>query len=277
MLRVLERAVDLAPGDHVSWAYDDLAGLRQACADTFAEGAARGEQLVYIGDRGHQNLRDDLSGVEERDALIAAGRLRIHSTAELYHATGRFEPHAQVETFRVEAQRAIREGFTGLRVVGDVTEVVVDPDLHADFVAYELALEAMYAVTPVVGICAVDRTRMGQRWREMSALHRVQHISGQEPTFAVTYSSGVVRLFGELDAASAPDLRRILGAVLGSTSGVLEVNLDGLDFIDVGASRVLAHAREVMGRAERDLLLTGVSRRTAAPLAAFNLHGGPLR
>lgn len=245
MLRVLERAVDLAPGDHVSWAYDDLAGLRQACADTFAEGAARGEQLVYIGDRGHQNLRDDLSGVEERA--------------------------------RVEAQRAIREGFTGLRVVGDVTEVVVDPDLHADFVAYELALEAMYAVTPVVGICAVDRTRMGQRWREMSALHRVQHISGQEPTFAVTYSSGVVRLFGELDAASAPDFRRILGAVLGSTSGVLEVNLDGLDFIDVGASRVLAHAREVMGRAERDLLLTGVSRRTAAPLAAFNLHGGPLR
>jgi len=274
-LRVLERAIDLAPGDHVSWAYDDVAGLRQACADTFTEGAARGEQLVYIGDRGHEELRDDLAGVDGRDALIENGRLRIHSIAELYHATGRFEPQAQVETFRVEAQRAVRDGYTGLRVVGDVTDVVADPDLHADFVAYELALEAMYAVTPVVGICAVDRTRAGERWREISALHRVQHIAGHEPTFALTCSSGVVRLFGELDASSVVELQRLLDAVLASTSGVLEVNLDGLDFIDVGASRVLAGAHQVMGCAQRELLLTGVRRRTAAPLAAFNLSGGP--
>ena len=112
-LRVLERAIDLAPGDHVSWAYDDVAGLRQACADTFTEGAARGEQLVYIGDRGHEELRDDLAGVDGRDALIENGRLRIHSIAELYHATGRFEPQAQVETFR-SSNHPLRIGPTAM-------------------------------------------------------------------------------------------------------------------------------------------------------------------
>jgi anti-anti-sigma factor len=276
-LRVLERAVDLAPGDHVSWAYDDLDGLREACADTFAEGAARGEQLVYIGDRGHEELRDDLSALESRDALLENGRLRLHSVAELYPATGRLEPQAQVETFRVEAERALRDGFTGLRVVGDVTEIVADPDQQADFLDYELALEDLYAASPVVGICAIDRSRVEEGWRELSALHRVQHASGHQPTFALTCSSGVVRLFGELDASSSAEFARLLDAVLASTSGALEVNLDALDFIDVGASRVLAGAHEEMSGAERELLLTGVRRPAALPLAAFNLHAGPAR
>ena len=258
----------------MAWAYDDRAGLRTALVDTFTEGAARGEQLVYVGNHDRSGLCDDLAGLPGRDAMLGDGRLRIHSISELYHATGRFEPRAQVETFRAEAQRALRAGYHGLRVVGDVTDLVADGAGHATFVDYELALEAMYADTPVTGICAFNRSRLGEEWREIVALHRLQHVDGEEPGFALTYASGAVRLFGELDVASAPELQRLLDAVLASTTGVLEVNLERLDFIDVGASRVLARAHRTMAHADRDLLLTGVRRAAAPPLAAFNLHGG---
>jgi anti-anti-sigma factor len=276
-LRRLERAVDLDHGDHVAWAYEDRTGLRTVLTDTFTEATGRGEQMIYIGTGDRAALCDDLAGLDHRDALLHDGRLRIHSIAELYHATGRFEPHAQVETFRAEAQRAVREGYRGVRVVGDVTDVLADGTGHAAFVDYELALEAMYAVTPVTGICAFDRHRLGEQGREIAALHRLQHLAEQEPAFALTYASGVVRLFGEIDASSTPELQRLLDAVLAVTTGRLEVDLDGLDFIDVAASRVLAEAGQMMACAGRELVITGVARAAVLPLAAFNLHGGAQR
>jgi anti-anti-sigma factor len=276
-LRRLERAVDLDHGDHVAWAYDERADLCTVLADTFTEAAGRGEQLIYVGNRDRAGLCDDLADLDGRDAMMENGRLRVHSIAELYHATGRFEPRAQVETFRAEAQRAVRAGYHGLRVVGDVTDLVTDGAGHAAFVDYELALEAMYAVTPVTGICAFDRHRLGEQWREIAALHRLQHAAGQGPGFALTYASGAVRLFGELDASSAAEFQRLLDAVLAATTGVLEVDHDRLDFIDVSASRVLAEARQTMACANRDLQLTGVRRAAVLPLAAFNLHGGAPR
>ena len=276
-LRRLDRAVDLDHGDHVAWAYDDRAGLCAALVDTFTEAAGRGEQMMYIGNRDHAALCEDLADLEGRDAMLEDGRLRIHSTAELYHAAERFEPRAQVETFRAEAHRAVREGYRGLRVVGDVTDVVTDVAGQAAFVDYELALEAMYAATPVTGICAFDRHQLGERCREIAALHRLQHIAGQDPAFALSCCSGVVRLFGELDASSALEFQRLLDAVLAATTGMLELNLDGLDFIDASACRVLAEARQTMACADRELLLTGVGRAAVLPLAAFDLQGGARR
>ena len=105
----------------------------------------------------------------------------------------------------------------------------------------------------------------------------ILHAAGQGPGFALTYASGAVRLFGELDASSAAEFQRLLDAVLAATTGVLEVDLDRLDFIDVSASRVLAEARQTMACANRDLQLTGVRRAAVLPLAAFNLHGGAPR
>lgn len=273
-LRVLDRAVGLAPGDHVSWVYSDLAGLRAACVDTFTEGAARGQQLVYIGNRDHDELRADLAGLEDRDAMLETGRLRIHTIAELYGVTGTFEPLAQVEAFRSEAQRAVGEGYTGLRVVGDVTDIVRNPALQETFLDYELALESMYAETPVLGICAIDRRRVGDRWREVSCLHRIQHVADGQPTFALTFADGVVRLFGELDAGSVDELSRLLDAVLTSSTGGLEVSLQGLDFIDVAATRVLAGAHQALGCGGRQMVLRDVKRSAVLPLRAFNLLGG---
>lgn len=273
-LRALDRAVDLAPGDHVSWAYGDLRGLRRVCVETFAEGAARGEQLVYIGDTGHGGLWDDLADLDGRDELRESGRLRVHDVSELYQVSGSFVPQLQVETFRAEAQRAVREGYAGLRVVGDVTGLVAHDTLWPAFVDYELSLEAMYAVTPVLGICVFDRTRVGERWREVSCLHRIQHIAGGEPTFALTCSTGVVRLAGEVDAGSVDELRRLLDAVLAATTGMLELNLADLTFLDVAGARVLAQVRDRMASEGRQLLLTGVCRSAGVALSAFDLKGG---
>ena len=92
--------------------------------------------------------------------------------------------------------------------------------------------------------------------------------------FALTFADGVVRLSGELDAASVDELSRLLDAVLGLSPGGLEVSLCGLEFIDAAASRVLASAHRRLDGTGRQLVIRDVRRSAALPLEAFHLQGG---
>jgi anti-anti-sigma factor len=273
----LSRAVDLAPGDHVAWAYDDLASLRAVCADTFAEGASRGEQLVYLGHRPLGHLVDDLAGLEGRDALIRSGQLTVHAVEYAGSHSSGLDADAQVASWRSSAEAAVESGYSGLRVVGDITEEVADPDCLGDLLECELAVDAMYAAAPALALCVFDRTRTGSRWREVSALHRIQHIPGAEGGFALTLANGVVRLIGEVDLSSVDEFAHLLGAAAQATTGPLEVDLAGLDFIDVAASRALARARTSMRGAGRELLVTGARHAAALPLREFRLFEGATR
>ena len=272
--RTLSRAVDLAPGDHASWAYDDLSGLRAVCLDTFAEGAARGEQLVYLSHRPLGQLVDDLAGLEGRDALLRSGQLVVHGAQDCSPDGAGLDAAVQVEIWRSRAAASVESGYSGLRVVGDITEEIADPAHLADLLRCELAVDTMYAAAPALALCVFDRTRAGSRWREVSSLHRIQHIPGEEPAFALTLSRGVVRLMGEVDLSSVPEFAGLLQAVVESTTGLLEVDLSELDFIDVAGSRVMAGMRTAMTRAGRELFVTGVRHPAALPLREFNLHEG---
>ena len=270
ILRTLDRAALLGPGDHVPWAYADLTAFRPACVDFFAEGARRGERLMYAGDRPRGVLVDDLAGLPGRDTMLEGGGLTVHTVDELYLATRPFDARALVETFRHSAEAALTDGYSGLRVVGDLTLLVLDPDLTDVMVEYELAADAMYAATAATALCAVDRTRVGDRWRRVSVLHRIRHASGEEPMFALTLSRQDVRLIGEVDIACTDDLDELLRFLGASTAGPLSVTLVDLDFIDAAGTRVLARFQRAMasaGRAVRFRQLSAAARRTFAAFA----------
>lgn len=270
--RTLAAAVGLGPGDHGSWAYDDLPGLRSALVEYFREGVARGEQLLYIGNGGRDALLDDLAGLPERDALLVRGQLDVHASEELYLG-GSFSPHLQVEVFHRRAEAAVQAGFPGLRVLGDITTLVADEALTQHLIEYELAVDTMYAASPALALCAFDRRRVGARWRLVTVLHRLQHLAGHEPTFAVTVSPGVVHLVGEVDTSCAADLSRVLDAIDVSTQGELVIDLLDLEFIDIAATRVLALFQRRLIARGRAIHFAGVGPAAVNTLRAFALNG----
>src|SRR6476620_487196 len=153
----LDNAVGLCPGDHASWAYEDLPGLRAACTTYLGDGLLRGERLVYVGDRQHGHLVDDLAGLANRDAMLDSGQLEVHTVDELYRGDGQFRAHVQVEAFRRRAEQAVDDGYTGLRILGDITELIVDESLTQQLIEYEVAVDAMFASRPALALCAFDR------------------------------------------------------------------------------------------------------------------------
>lgn len=264
-LQTLERAVGLGPGDHASWAYDDVSELKAACVDYFSEGLVRQERLMYVGGRAHDALVDDLAALPDRDPLIDDGRLTVVSLEGHLDAAEGLDARAQVEARRQLATAVVQEGYAGLRVVGDITEFVVRPGLLDHLVEFELAADTMMASAPVTALCALDRRRTGLRWRHVSALHRIQHSPDRHPTFSLGGSGSALKLVGEIDISSIGDLDQVLDHLAVATTGALTFDLSGLSFIDVAGTRRLAAFQRSMADAGRAVLfrrLTPAAQRT---------------
>jgi anti-anti-sigma factor len=264
-LRTLDRAVELAPGDHASWAYDDPSDLREACRDYFTEGAHRGERLMYVGGGDLDVMADHLSGLRGRDRMLERGQLSLHTLASAYGGTN-FDPQQQIETMLQFARAAIDEGYTGLRILGDSTDLAADPRLADALLAYESAVDVVPSTTRTTALCAVDiRRTPPPTWRALSALHRLQHAPDGAPTFALKRDGDTLHLSGEVDVACATDLRNILRCLGAVTSGELVLDLRGLGFIDVAGTRALASFQQAMstsGRVLRFSQLSSAARRT---------------
>jgi anti-anti-sigma regulatory factor len=289
-VRALDTVVGLGPGEHGSWGYSGGAALRSVCAVYLAEGMRLKEQLLFVGGGPRASLLDDLADLPGRDELLATGQLLVHSFGDLETtappavagvssrppagtvapATG---PRLPVESLRRLAEDALSGGFGGLRLAADTTRLVSEAGLTPRLIAFELAVDAVYATQHATVLCLVDLERVAARAREVNALHRAQHTGGAEPTFALSLSPGVVHLVGEIDTTTAGDLARVLGAYGDATSGPLVVDLLELEFIDVAATRVLALFQRKMSAEGRSVTFAGVGPAAVNTLRAFALNG----
>ena len=64
-----------------------------------------------------------------------------------------------------------------------------------------------------------------------------------------------VRLHGELDLHTAPLLTDTLDDIVRVTEGALVIDLGDVDFLDSSTIAVLMHARALLAREDRDLVL----------------------
>ena len=270
MVRTLERAAGIGPGDHVCWGYEDRAGFVQAVTQFLAEGAGRGERLVYTAPASEGRLVADLGGLPGRDRMLESGQLSVRELASAYSVDG-LDPAAQVESWRGEAVTAKADGWASLRVAGDVTPLATDAEGMADLVAYELAVDAMIAATQVTGLCGYSVAALGPRLGQVAALHPVQHRVDRDGSFALRLRDHRLGVMGELDIADVEDLRHVLWAVAGSVAGPITVDLGPLAFIDIASTRVLAQFVQAMASEGRPVDFVGAAPAARRCLELFGL------
>ncbi|MFZ5872777.1 MAG: MEDS domain-containing protein [Actinomycetota bacterium] len=270
-VRTLHHAAGLRAADHACWAYTSHRGFVGAAVTFLAEGGQLGERLLYVGTMDDDELTADLAALPERDAWIAEGRLSVHHLDDVYDPQDRSEPAAQVELFRKEAAAAVAEGFSGLRVVADVTNLAESPEDLNRMAAYELSVDGMIAANPVTGLCAYDERRVGERIGALAAMHTLQHRTGKPASFAVTLRGSTLTVTGEIDSMCADDLHHALDAVQDVTDGPLRIDLSSLDFIDVAGTRTLARAVARMVDDGRELRVHGARSASRRCLELFGL------
>ena len=269
----LARPEGLRQGDHVCWAYDPGPGFGAVAAQFLAEGVALGERVLFVGEGDTAQLVRELETLPGRDALLASGQLLVRPMSHVYLGDGGLDPVAQAEVFAAAAAAAVAEGYAGLRVAGELTGLVRDAAHWEDVRAYEIVVDSVIAGHRLTGMCGYAApTVPGDRLRPLAALHGIRHVVGDPLTFVAQVRDGVLALAGEVDTGCAGDLDEVLVGVGRLAGGPVTVDLAGLDFVDVSATRALARFATGLRASGRPVRFVGVGRGPRRVLELFDVE-----
>ncbi|GAA1889989.1 hypothetical protein GCM10009837_10050 [Streptomyces durmitorensis] len=231
----------LRAGDHAFVSYaDDDAGRDVVSAFAWSGLVKREKVMVFAAPHLYEEQVWDR--LDAPGALLGAareqGQLVLSSMRALIHPQDAFTPHRQWERITEETDRALAEGYSGLRTyidmhwVGDLgadVEVMMHRESHA---------QHLFTDRPYTEICAYD-----SRWFNpgvLEAMHEAHpcRLLPRLGALHVEQAEALVQLVGEADIATREEF---IGAVReglrrSENSGPLTVDLSGLVFLGVACA-----------------------------------------
>ena len=143
---------------------------RQVVLPFLAQGLARGERCVYLATLHTPWLLPNLLAWQGMDLARAEarGQFLISNAARHYLHRGGLDPQRVLDRNAVSVRLALREGFTGLRTVSDMSWAVHYLDEWDRLEQYEARLEGEYfSCLPATAICFYDQGLFPRALRQM--------------------------------------------------------------------------------------------------------------
>lgn len=152
---------DLGPGDHLCCLYETEEEHRSVLTPFLRHGLERGEKVLYIVDARTAGtildyLRDDGLDVEP---CLARGQLVILTRDDAYTRGGVFDPDGMIDLLRTETERSLAEGYSALRVTGEMTWALRGLPGSERLMEYENRLNEFFPGSQCLAICQYDRRR----------------------------------------------------------------------------------------------------------------------
>lgn len=244
---------NLRAGDHAFVSYaDDDAGRDVMSAFAWA-GLVKKEKVMLFA---APHLEEDQvwNRLDAPGALLGFarehGQLVLSSMRALIHPQHGFTPQRQWERITQETDRALAEGYSGLRTYIDM-HWVADLDADVEVMMHrESHAEHLFTARPYTEICAYD-----SRWfapAVLEAMHQAHpcRLLPRLGALHVEQTQGLVQLVGEADLATREQFISAVreGLRHSESSRLLVVDLSGLVFLGVACAvdllrLVLTHAR----------------------------------
>jgi MEDS: MEthanogen/methylotroph, DcmR Sensory domain len=208
----------LRPHDHVGWVFSGQAEFDALAGPFLAEGAARGERLMYIAaDPG------PASAAMLRNAL-GADAVRVASIAEVYGASAIVDAAVQHATFAAALADARAEGYSGIRVAADNTPLVTDDRRMAAWARWEITADRFMSENPVTGLCAFDAEKVDvNRLRHLATLHPLSPADCPVPQFRLFADDGNLCVEGRIDSFAVTELPVYLDVLPPKTAVLIDL------------------------------------------------------
>ena len=225
-----------------------------------AAGARRGEKLMFVA-RDPDPAR--LSEIPALDRLLGSGQLELVDIDAVYGDSGDFDEQRQLATFEGVLADALRDGYTGIRVVADNTRLASgDEEGFRRWLRWEQVTDRFQCASGVTGICYFDRAALSEeRMADLASVHPVRSANSIEPAFSFVVDGDAVSVTGTLDTWSADQLQRILDTT--PDDRPLVVDLSQTEFVDHHAlfalKGVASESRPVRIRRARPIIRELVS------------------
>jgi signal transduction histidine kinase len=156
-----QRLWKLKPGDHLCCLYGSEEEHRALLSPFIRHGLERHEKVLYIADD-HTTaqildyLRAD--GVETNPFLKQGQLCFISGDASDTHA-GAFEPERMIALLRSQTERALAQGYKGLRTTDEMSWVLKGLPGSERIIEYEASLNTFIPESQCLALCQYDRRK----------------------------------------------------------------------------------------------------------------------
>lgn len=218
---------------HIGWAYQDHDEFRCRAAEHLAIGLNLGQRAVYVGEGGPTAIRAGLSaaglGADADDVDIKA----VPEHFQFRAGGDAVDARCMAERYAAAAIAAIADGYSGLRIVIDVTPMVRTSEQREAQAALEFLGDRRIATLPVAALCGYNIAELGDAAAGLLCLHPgAGPASAPFQLYSQPAHRNSIALSGNLDAASealfATTLQRILPLLPRDT---LDIDARELEFV----------------------------------------------
>jgi PAS domain S-box-containing protein len=149
---------ELNPGDHLCVLYETDEEHKALITPYLRSGLENNEKVFYIVDARTSEavlnyLRDD--GVDV-DPYLESGQLSILTVSESYMKGGVFDPDGMIKMLTEETEKALQEGYSALRVTGEMSWALRGLPGSERLIEYETKLNEFFPIAKALAICQYD-------------------------------------------------------------------------------------------------------------------------
>ncbi len=160
-----DKIKDLKPGDHLCCLYRTEEEHRSLFTPFLRQGLEQHEKVVYIVATHTAKdildyLRDDGVKVE---TYLASGQLSILAAHETYLRDGFFDPDRMITLLKTETERALAEGYSTLRLTGEMSWALRGVSGSEKLIEYEAKLNKFLPGSKCLAICQYDCTQFNPK------------------------------------------------------------------------------------------------------------------
>jgi KaiC/GvpD/RAD55 family RecA-like ATPase len=152
---------DLEPGHHLCCLYETEEEHKALLTPFLCQGLERGEKVIYAV---HAHTVESVLGYLQEDGLdvgpyLARGQLSIVAAESIYLRERVFNPEEMISLLRTETERALAEGYVGLRATAEMTWALENPPGSHRLIEYEAKVNAFFRGCKCTALCQYDRAR----------------------------------------------------------------------------------------------------------------------
>ncbi len=153
--------IDLKPGDHLCCIYNTEKEHRAILEPFLRIGLEKGEKVLYIVDDHSSNVILDYlrDGGIKVEPYLESGQLGILTAHEAYLQDGTFDPDRMINLLKNEEHYALSEGYSALRVTGEMSWALRGRPGSERLIEYEAKLNEFLPKSKCLAICQYDRRR----------------------------------------------------------------------------------------------------------------------
>ena len=153
---------DIKLGDHLCLIYETQEEQFEVVIPFIKYGLEKNEKCIYVADDNTvEQVMGAMSSVDSElfTEAIKKGSLLILTKKDSYLKDGYFDPEKMIALLKQIEQEAIRDGYSGLRVTGEMTWMLAAEPGSDRLMEYEAELNNFIPGSKACGICQYNAKR----------------------------------------------------------------------------------------------------------------------